>query len=60
VVTDGNCLTSQGAGTAVEFGLALVEQLYGKEQAGRRGSGWWSMAVSTIAAKGDRYHGMRS
>ena len=30
VVMDGNCLTSRGAGTAVEFGLALVERLYGK------------------------------
>lgn len=30
VVVDGNYLTSRGAGTAVEFGLALVEQLYGK------------------------------
>ena len=29
VVADGNCLTSQGAGTAVAFGLALVERLYG-------------------------------
>jgi protein deglycase len=28
VVVDGNCLTSRGAGTAVEFGLALVERLY--------------------------------
>jgi 4-methyl-5(b-hydroxyethyl)-thiazole monophosphate biosynthesis len=29
---DGNCLTSQGAGTAVEFALALVERLYGREK----------------------------
>ncbi|HSO20427.1 MAG TPA: DJ-1 family glyoxalase III [Desulfosarcina sp.] len=28
VVMDGNCLTSRGAGTAVEFALALVERLY--------------------------------
>ena len=28
VVVDGNCVTSKGAGTAVEFALALVEQLY--------------------------------
>jgi 4-methyl-5(b-hydroxyethyl)-thiazole monophosphate biosynthesis len=30
VVVDGNCLTSRGPGTAVEFALALVERLYGK------------------------------
>ena len=28
VVMDGTCLTSRGAGTAVEFALALVERLY--------------------------------
>ncbi len=32
VVVDGNCVTSQGAGTAVDFALALVEQLFGKEK----------------------------
>ena len=32
VVTSGNCLTSRGAGTAVEFALVLVERLYGKEK----------------------------
>ena len=30
VVVDGNCLTSRGPGTAVEFALALVEALYGR------------------------------
>ena len=30
VVVDGNCLTSRGPGTAVEFALSLVEQLFGK------------------------------
>jgi len=30
VVVDGNCLTSRGPGTAVEFALALVEQLFGQ------------------------------
>lgn len=32
VVVDGNCLTSQGPGTAVEFALALVEQLFGRDK----------------------------
>ncbi len=32
VVVDGNCLTSRGPGTAVEFALALVERLYGKDK----------------------------
>ncbi len=31
VVIDGNCITSQGPGTALEFALVLVEQLIGKE-----------------------------
>jgi len=31
VVEDGNVLTSQGPGTAVCFGLAIVERLVGKE-----------------------------
>jgi 4-methyl-5(b-hydroxyethyl)-thiazole monophosphate biosynthesis len=30
VVVDGNCLTSRGPGTAVEFALSLVEALYGQ------------------------------
>lgn len=30
VVVDGNCITSQGPGTAMEFALALVESLFGK------------------------------
>ena len=34
VVVDGNCITSQGPGTAVEFSLKLVEILAGKEKAG--------------------------
>ena len=33
VVVDGTCVTSRGAGTAVEFSLTLVEQLYGKQKA---------------------------
>ena len=32
VVIDGNCITGKGAGYAVEFALAIVEQLYGKEK----------------------------
>lgn len=30
---DGTVLTSRGPGTAMEYALALVEQLYGKEKA---------------------------
>lgn len=30
VVVDGNCITSQGPGSALEFALTLVEQLAGK------------------------------
>ncbi len=32
VVVDANCVTSQGPATALEFALALVEVLYGKEK----------------------------
>lgn len=31
VVVDGNCITSQGPGTALEFALKLIELLYNKE-----------------------------
>ncbi|KAL0021366.1 hypothetical protein WJX77_009339 [Trebouxia sp. C0004] len=33
VVVDGNLVTSRGPGTALEFALALVEQLYGSKKA---------------------------
>ncbi len=33
VVEDGLLLTSRGAGTALDFGLALVRRLYGEEKA---------------------------
>ena len=33
VVVDGNCITSRGPGTALEFALTLVELLYGKKKA---------------------------
>ncbi len=32
VVVDGNCVTSQGPGTALEFSLKLVELILGKEK----------------------------
>jgi len=32
VVVDGNCITSRGGGTALDFALKLVEMLYSKEQ----------------------------
>nr|CAB3470593.1 unnamed protein product [Digitaria exilis] len=33
VQIDGNCVTSRGPGTAMEYSVVLVEQLYGKEKA---------------------------
>ena len=33
VVVDGNCITSQGPGTALEFALKLVEILFNKPTA---------------------------
>jgi 4-methyl-5(b-hydroxyethyl)-thiazole monophosphate biosynthesis len=33
VVVDGNCVTSRGPGTAIEFALKLVELLYGRKKA---------------------------
>ena len=33
VVVDGNLITSQGPGTAIEFALKLVETLFGKDKA---------------------------
>ena len=33
LVVDGNCITSQGPGTALEFSLKLVEILFGSEKA---------------------------
>ena len=37
VVVDGNCVTSQGPGTALEFALALVELLYDSRKRGEVG-----------------------
>jgi 4-methyl-5(b-hydroxyethyl)-thiazole monophosphate biosynthesis len=33
VVVDGNCVTSQGPGTVLEFALMLIELLYDKSTA---------------------------
>eukprot|EP01089_Gocevia_fonbrunei_P005804 TRINITY_DN16303_c0_g1_i1.p1 TRINITY_DN16303_c0_g1~~TRINITY_DN16303_c0_g1_i1.p1 ORF type:complete len:209 (+),score=45.56 TRINITY_DN16303_c0_g1_i1:1-627(+) len=33
IVVSGNCFTSRGPGTAIEFALKLIEHLYGKEKA---------------------------
>ena len=33
VVVDGNLITSRGPGTAIEFALQLVKQLYGEQKA---------------------------
>ncbi len=33
VVVDGNCVTSRGPGTAIEFALELTRQLFGKDKA---------------------------
>jgi 4-methyl-5(b-hydroxyethyl)-thiazole monophosphate biosynthesis len=33
VVVDGNCVTSQGPGTAIEYALKLVELLFGPAKA---------------------------
>ena len=41
VVTDGNVITSKGMGTAMDFSLAILESMKGKEVADK-------MAVSTM------------
>lgn len=34
VVVDGNCITGQGPGVAMDFGIKLVEMLLGRDKAG--------------------------
>jgi 4-methyl-5(b-hydroxyethyl)-thiazole monophosphate biosynthesis len=43
VIVDGNCITSQGPGTALQFALKLVELLFGKEKSDE-------IAKATLAA----------
>lgn len=38
VVVDGHCITGRGAGSAIEFALALLEALYGAKQAAEVGA----------------------
>ncbi len=45
VVVDGNCVTSQGPGTAIEFALKLVELLYGPQKTKEVGD---PMLVKTV------------
>lgn len=33
VIVDGNLITSQGPGTSMEFSLAVVEKLFGRDRA---------------------------
>lgn len=33
VVVDGNLITSRGPGTTMEFALAIVEKLFGRQKA---------------------------
>jgi 4-methyl-5(b-hydroxyethyl)-thiazole monophosphate biosynthesis len=35
VVVDGNCITSQGPGTALEFSIELARQLFDEARAGQ-------------------------
>ena len=39
VVIDGRIVTSRGAGTAIDFGLVLVEKLYGPDKASEVAAG---------------------
>jgi len=48
VVHDGNLITSQGAGTAIEFALKLVELLCGPETAGRIANATRASALAAV------------
>jgi len=45
VVVDGNCITAQGSGAALEFALTLVEQLCGKATRSTVAGSWWSKSA---------------
>ncbi len=48
VVVDGNCITSRGPGTAIEFALVLVEALLGAQKAAEIGG---QMLVQSAARR---------
>lgn len=48
VQIDGKCVTSRGPGTAMEYSVILVEQLYGKEKANEVAGPMVGLALNII------------